>query len=305
MDGRGGCCIARYAAGSAYETSKIDRIMLRFRPIAPKPVVKAADSVNSTAENVDTTSSYIKTGRGKRRYARNNSNVDNNKRCRKRKPSSPNSEENDKSLSGGGSVSGGDNTVVTLPLLPETPSERTKDYYSPSSVDKKASLPTWLSFGKEEEVDNSHVLSHVTTTEKMVLMLPQTAARVVQGTWVRLECITDTWVDLNGLGRTDEEKLVNLERDTCPGFISDGLNRVQWTNKAYRDMMGDGGGGVWLVMKEGVRLPLTSRAFTCSVRLVTCGKEKSSMTLPCDVWRMECGGFAWRLDIKAALSLGR
>ncbi|KAK7858074.1 hypothetical protein CFP56_014543 [Quercus suber] len=37
----------------------------------------------------------------------------------------------------------------------------------------------------------------------------------------------------------------------------------------------------------------------------TCGKERSSITLPCDVWRMDGGGFAWRLDVKAALSLGR
>ncbi|KAL0415716.1 UNVERIFIED_CONTAM: hypothetical protein Slati_3403500 [Sesamum latifolium] len=38
MDRRagGGCCIARYAGG-AYDKSKVDRIMQRFRPIAPKP----------------------------------------------------------------------------------------------------------------------------------------------------------------------------------------------------------------------------------------------------------------------------
>ncbi|CBI15623.3 unnamed protein product, partial [Vitis vinifera] len=36
MDAKGGCCIARYAGG-AYDMSKVDRIMLRFRPIAPKP----------------------------------------------------------------------------------------------------------------------------------------------------------------------------------------------------------------------------------------------------------------------------
>jgi len=33
------------------------------------------------------------------------------------------------------------------------------------------------------------------------------------------------------------------------------------------------------------------------------GRERSSVMLPCDVWRMGCGGFVWRLDVKTTLSL--
>jgi hypothetical protein len=81
--------------------------------------------------------------------------------------------------------------------------------------------------------------------------------------------------------------------DTCPGFISDGYGRVTWINGAYREMMGEG--VVALVMKvNGVRVV----QFACGS-----GRERNSLTVPCDVWRMDCGGFAWRLDVKAALSL--
>ena len=37
MDRKGGCRIARYATGT-YDMSKVDRIILRYRPIAPKPI---------------------------------------------------------------------------------------------------------------------------------------------------------------------------------------------------------------------------------------------------------------------------
>lgn len=318
MDGRGGCCIARYASGTSYDMSKMDRIMLRFRPIAPKPVLNGKDSVTSTAESSDV---YVKTGRGKRRYSRNNSNTNtdsnsgsgtkkSNTGGRKRKsPSSSSAEDNDKTVISGGSFSRGDAVAVTLPLLPETPEEKSSASVmkgSPVSgcgggdrkVDRKNPLPMWLNFGKEEKV-----VDQMTSQARSVYM----PVRSVVGTWVRVECITEAWVDLCSLGRTDEEKLINLEKDTCPGFLSDGFNRIHWTNKAYRDMTAVEGGdvAVWLVIKEGTKLPVGSPAFTCRVRLVTSGKEKNSLTLPCDVWRLDCGGFAWRLDTKAALSLGR
>uniref|UniRef100_M0ZL25 DUF7950 domain-containing protein n=3 Tax=Solanum TaxID=4107 RepID=M0ZL25_SOLTU len=57
----------------------------------------------------------------------------------------------------------------------------------------------------------------------------------------------------------------------------------------------------WLVVKEKILLP-NSSAFACTVRILY---TKNSQTMPCDVWKMEFGGFAWRLDAKAALRLGR
>ncbi|KAF2305984.1 hypothetical protein GH714_009279 [Hevea brasiliensis] len=62
---------------------------------------------------------------------------------------------------------------------------------------------------------------------------------------------------------------------------------------------------VRLVMKEKILPYLYYPTFTCWVRLqYTWPKEKFSQMFPCDVWKMESGGFAWRLDVKAALSLG-
>lgn len=325
MDGRGGCCIARYSGGGVYgyDMSKVDRIMLRFRPIAPKPV--AGGDVAGAGARVGKSERHVRGGRGKRRYARDGTTA--NKRCNnnnKRRKASPDRDHRDDRKRSGTIVSDhrDDQTGVTLlPLLPETPEpkeERSDPVLSPPpkelSFDKRSS-----SFPAGRSPD---------PTAAMVAPAPLRLVRVV-GSSVTVECVTDTWSDGNALGRTDEERRMNLERDTCPGFTSDGFGRVTWTNGAYRELVGQGGGGeivnsgeriiinnnnnimVWLVMKE--RLPaavtLTYPAFTCRVRLqcYVDGKEvtKSSLTVPCDVWRLDAGGFAWRLDVNAALCLGR
>ncbi|KAF2316465.1 hypothetical protein GH714_041806 [Hevea brasiliensis] len=121
-------------------------------------------------------------------------------------------------------------------------------------------------------------------------------------------------VRVYGRGESEVSK-----KDTRPGFISDGSNRVRWVNGAYQSMVsvmkekeneGQGQSGeimVWLVTKEKLIPYMYSCAFTCWVRLQYAWKEKkySSQMVPCDVWRMDCGGFAWRLDVEAALGLGR
>ncbi|XP_042496920.1 uncharacterized protein LOC122075815 [Macadamia integrifolia] len=305
MDGRGGCCIAQYAGG-AYDTSQVDRIMLRFRPIAPKPVVGGGNSGSPIPEKND---SVYKTGRAKRRYVR-----DNNKRCnRKRRVYSEEKKD------GSSEDTSHTTTVVTLlPLLPEMPDRKetpVRNYSPPSDLDLKAvatssstsrpvqQAPIWLNFNSPAKgSDFGDVVDRMGVMQQPVRSV---------GSFVTVERVTEGYVDGDqGLGYTNEEKRKNLERDTCPGFISDGLNRVEWTNKAYKRMIGggeEGGGGVemvWLVTKE--RLPLSCPAFACRVRLqYTCRKERHSLTVPCDVWRMDGGGFAWRLDVKAALCLGR
>lgn len=282
MNGRGGCCIARYD-----DMSKVDRIMLKYRPIAPKPVVSpgGSGSGGSVPESVDL---YGRNERPKRRYVKNGNRKVGNGR-RKVSPAKSSS---------GGSSSGGE-MVVTLPLLAETPERKE----SPLRV-KKA--PIWLKFDRGEMSRGEG--GHVAFSGRSVM---KEAVRLVESC-VTVECVMDTWVDRNGLGRSDEEKVMSLEKDTCPGFVSDDYNSVRWTNKAYRQMVGEGrecgDTVVWLVMKDLVLLPLMSEAFTCRVRVVTCRKDRGpscAMTVPCDVWRMNNGGFAWRLDIKAALCLGR
>ncbi|XP_004297585.1 PREDICTED: uncharacterized protein LOC101315042 [Fragaria vesca subsp. vesca] len=271
MDRRGGCCIARYGGGGGvYDTSKMDRIMLRFRPIAPKPVGGSVCG-GSTPEISE------KCRRGKRRNVKD-------KRCnnKKRKASSSSPPEEKKK-------SGVTAAVTTLSLLPESP--------EPRDSPEERSSTTWLSFE-----------SFPGNKEYQTVNIPAVRPVRVVGSSVTVDCVTDTWVD-GGLGFTDEERRMSLETDTCPGFLSDGYGRVVWTNGAYKSMVGQENETdevtVCLVVKETASVTavaLAYPAFTCRVRVqYTCG----SLTVPCDVWRMEGGGFAWRLDVKAALCLGR
>ncbi|KAK1422372.1 hypothetical protein QVD17_25452 [Tagetes erecta] len=283
MNGSGGYCISRYGGGGGggggygqmHGLSKVDNIMLKFRPIAPKPVPASSVSGDSKTGNNDV---YVNCGRSKRKYVRvNKTKIQKNNNCKRRKK-----------------------PVVTLSLLPETPIpdpvaklpdlDPLKLSLSPVCI-TNASPPMWFGFEKPEPLT-----THVFVTHVMV------------------ECVTDTCVDVQMLGCTDEERLMNMEKDTCPGFISDGQDRVVWMNKAYRQMAGGDDTVVVLVRKDKTASLVTYPAFTCKVRVTygTNSDRKQTMTpcsptltLPCDVWRMERGACAWRLDVKAALCLGR
>ncbi|CAJ1943676.1 unnamed protein product [Sphenostylis stenocarpa] len=281
MDGRGGCCIARYVPGASH-VSTMDKIMLRFRPIAPKPIAGATASDASSSESSD---ALLKTRTTKRKYVTDNNYTTKRRTRRRKNTSSPELKQKNKQ------------PAVTLPLLPETPDRKdspARDLTPPVAKEirnnnySNKNMPVWVSF----------------ENRSLTKVEPYGA---VMGGWcscVTVECVTDTWMEDEWLGSTDEERRVRLSRDTCPGFISDGCGRVTWTNEAYGKMMkGEGHGPVLLVIKEGAVVSYPS--FTCKVRVVqyACGRERSSLTLSCDVWRMDCGGFAWRLDVKTALSL--
>lgn len=189
--------------------------------------------------------------------------------------------------------------MVTLPLLPETPDPKESPARDPTvSAVRNSNSPMWLSF---ENCAPGKVDPPVP-----LICTDRSAARAA-GSCVTVEWVAETWGEGEGLGKTDEERRERLRRDTCPGFISDGYGRVTWTNGPFRRMVGEE--GVRLVMKEeggvmkrAVLLAYTS--FTCRVRVeYTCGNKRSTLTVPCDVWRMDCGGFVWRLDVNAALSL--
>lgn len=320
MDGRGGCCIARYGGGGAavYDVSKIDQIMLRFRPIAPKPAASGGSKAVTESDNKS-----LRTGRGRRRRRRNSNpkensksksssssgSGDNSKRCRKRK--SGVQEGNTEKLSDKSGVQ--DNAVVTLPLLPETPDL--------TATMKGQKAPVMLSFDGSKGEDLGYRYPAVRGSEGDGRVGMWKRQKGVVGSWVIVERVTSTWAEEEGvmMGRmSDEEKRRVLEEDTCPGFVTDCWNRVWWTNKAYKKMAREKGGRreagaetasfeaevvVWLVMKE--KLPEKSEGFTCRVTVQSTWSQLSStVTVPCDVWRLSDGGFAWRLDVKAALSLG-
>ncbi|GER44019.1 hypothetical protein STAS_20895 [Striga asiatica] len=281
-------CVARYA-GAAYDVSKMDRIMLKFRPIAPKPTSPdGSGSVSGCASGgyaePRSGRARAKSGRGKRRREVGNRR---NNFSRRRNPSP---EKGDS----GGSVTGGDKDVRTLRLLPEEPGvKENRKVAAPNR-----SYPLWLSFG--DEAGAGWIEADRTEVEWSAWR----RAAVVQS-WVKVEQVAEAWAAV-GMGCTDEEKVLGLHRDTCPGFISDETNRVSWTNEAFRRMVGGEEGeevAAWVVVERGVTLPTGCVGFTCRARVVTCRDEKGVKTVPCDAWRLDCGGFAWRLDTTAALSL--
>lgn len=248
-------------------------IMLRFRPIAPKP---AMDGSVSRYSDRDNKKGLVCMKRAKRKYVRVKKNVKNIAR----------SEKNNKAKEGEDWFG---ETVVTLELFPQI---------GKSSSENE--MPREIDYSVVQQMNFNENIFHASDLTAVV-----PGFRVVES-WVTMECVTDIFVEEGRLGRTDTEKVNSLKVDTCPGFVSDGVGGVRWVNRAYRRMVGASGEAevvVWLaVMKE--RLPVGRGGFSCRVRVVY-GKEKQTQTVPCDVWSMKFGGFAWRLDVEAALSLGR
>lgn len=293
--------VVSYTGGSQDKTG-INSIMLRFRPIAPKPV---AGESGSGGLKFDNKNLLLSKPRAKRRYVRVRKN-----NIRRNKRSSPDHEEDSKNPE----------KVVTLQLLPEkTDADGSINNQNGIVLEKTLDPPLFNLNFNNRWVDRMGVIEE---PDRMVMMSQKRRATVVES-WVTVECVTDSCMEGRDLGSTDVERMRNLDADTCPGFISDGLNRVQWVNRAYKKMLtvGEGNGDgmpspppeimVLLVTKQ--ELPRLSTAFSCKVRLQnTWQKDKCSKMFPCDVWKMDGGGtgsgdglFAWRLDVEAALSLGR
>ena len=277
----------------------MNRIMLRFRPIAPKPTTGGSSSDGSAMDNKN---AFISKGRTKRKYVRVRKNNNNSGSKRKGRIAE---EEMKEALDLDMDM---EKAVVTLQLMPEK-SERNESPESASwcnidptvprkDCEENGDAPIWLNL--DEGVSKSNDKD-----------------RTVVESWVTVESVTDTCMGVGVLGSTDVERMRNLEEDTCPGFVSDGFDRVVWVNGAFKRMVSQQNDGqspesnnnnkkmmVWLVAKD--KLPYLHAAFTCQVKLqYTCKKDKYSQIVPCDVWRMDGGGFAWRLDVEAALSLGR
>ncbi|KAI9193957.1 hypothetical protein LWI28_001746 [Acer negundo] len=300
-------CMLRCTGGTQDSNVLINQTMLRFRPIAPKPV-----TTNGTVSGnlpVDNKNLLLTGKRSKRKYVRVRKN---NGYKRKNRISSHDhhhhlhQESEDKDKDHDDLIN---EKAVTLQLLPERTDQTAREE---STGLKNLDLL---------KVATSAVLEPGPTSFNFIGSGFGGPDRTeVVESWVTVESVTDTCMDTRGiiLGRsTDVEIMNSLDKDTCPGFISDGSNRVQWVNLAYKKMVVGVGESetewpspeimVRLVMKEtlpaaGVLFP----SFTARVWLqYTWQKEKCSKMVPCDVWKMDFGGFAWRLDIEAALGLGR
>ena len=315
MDGRDGW----HVAGSNNKTI-INPVMLRFRPIAPKPATGGSFSGGISPEN---TSAVLRTSkRVKRKYVRvrkeNNNNHNNNERRRRR-----NSDNNTRS-SEEERESGLNSTTLTLQLMPEKSDGY--DFIGSNSTRSWCIIDPYRTVEAVHDHENDHQTNgEVSNRTAVVIGSVMAEAAVVVESWVTVESVADTCMDVRGLGCTDVERIKNLERDTCPGFLSDGyFSKVEWVNEAYKKMLVEVEAEeerlrrwpevvVRLIGNNNnnntnnkVGLGLMGPAFTCRVRVqyTRMNKEKSSKIMPCDVWRMDSGRFAWRLDVKAALSLG-
>ncbi|CAN6449155.1 unnamed protein product [Victoria cruziana] len=219
----GGCCIDRYGP-------KVDRIMSRFRPIAPKPAV----------------SGFLRAlpGGGVPSYGGDAARASRvRRRCRRR----------------------GEAVALAPPDLTLGPYVR----------QPPAPPVVWpvLSVGSSVTVER--------VTEACA-----GAARVRTG--------------------TEREAMGVMESDPMPGFVSGQGGSVVWTNEAYRRMVGGGCAGVvvllWKGGKEVVAEEEEGKVLACRVKVEW---SSGKVTLPADVWRVAGGSLAWRLDVSAALSLGR
>ncbi|KAK4754684.1 hypothetical protein SAY87_002788 [Trapa incisa] len=284
----------------------IDRVMMmRCWPIAPKPAEGYPPADVDRFRNKSFLFSGIRT---KRKYVRVRSRNKNRKSNGQLERSEPPTEK----------------AAVTLQLFPDK-----ANYLTESSQSSRAPLQQSASSSSAAAVQSSiHISpsSNPSLTPKPQPWLPNcmslhltdpttTTARRIES-WITVEIISTCACPYAlQLGRSDEEKAGRLGSSACPGLVFDLSNQVLWINIGYLEMVRRGFGAtddraesaemavaVGLSVRVEVGgLPRWCEAFTCRVRV---REERRSRVVPCDVWRMDSGGFAWRLDVKAALSLG-
>ncbi|KAJ4822534.1 hypothetical protein Tsubulata_043417 [Turnera subulata] len=327
MDGAEGWRVIRCAGGGAEDKTIINRIMLRFRPIAPKLPSGDQNSGNPSKDKMGLLGSKLRT---KRKYVRVAAR--NNVRCKRNKKASPDQEKEAGACKNG----------VTLQLLPER-----NDGFEVSGENEplRCNLEPATGPAKKGHAnqENHHQEAHMLFKAKQPVIdgiggLDQAVVPQKRGpveSWVTVECVTEvlgigTCKDAQRLGYcTDVERVRLLGEDTCPGFVSDGSSKVVWVNGAFKRMVNGTEAGhenntttttanleeeeqsldimVSLVVKDELLAYFSMySAFTCWVRLKYTWQQVRCLNMvPCDVWRMDFGGFAWRLDVEAALSLGR
>lgn len=310
MDGGDGWHVDSFHGAAAHDRTIINRMMLRFRPIAPKPATGGSLPDGASPENIN---GLLTTKRVKRKYVRVRRHSNNSKRR------DANNNRSSMCLDQDDRV-GLESDTAALQLMPEkTDGSGTLPSGSTSSISIDRAVlynpvhnnrnPPPTRIDSDFENVSVEIEDIGTRTDRTAAVPPRVEA---VESWVTVEFVTDTCMDVGVLGCTDVERIKNLEKDTCPGFVSDALNIVKWVNEAYKQMVMRQHGEVrcpettvtvWLVTTKA-KLP-SATAFSCMVRLQYRRREdKVTKMVPCDVWRMDFGGFAWRLDVKAALGLG-
>ncbi|CAI0456787.1 unnamed protein product [Linum tenue] len=303
MDGGGGdgYRLMNFASGRVQEEEPtiISRMMLRFRPIAPKPAA-GAGSGSSAARLVPKV-------RTKRKYVR--------VRAAAPRKKNNNNDKNSNSRVGGDGGAAADLGFVQLPATLQLLPEAAKLDRHRSDVRISDPVPTLPVEDNSNSAKNNRGSSE--DSYGAAVLDPETAE---VETWVTAEGVTGGCMDVaEGQGLLGI-RMMDLQDDTCPAFVSDGKDKVRWVNQAYREMVGaaageKGGGGnkvvVRLVVAEKLRPYFQGcPAFSCwvGVRFRDNSNNNgkwSNVRFPCDVWKMEEEGwYGWRLDTKVALKLG-
>ncbi|KAI5000860.1 hypothetical protein ZWY2020_010819 [Hordeum vulgare] len=300
MERKGGCCLApRYAAGAqAGQAWHLGKVVLKFRPIAPKPAAMAPAPVTP-----------VPAGKEKRKRKAVAGPGGTGRRGRKPKKSAAVAVAaaaaasttqkldyvQDKPLSSPSSSSSGTTSVSSPPPPP-----------LPATLALMPVLPAQEGFGGAAPVANL-APAHVAR-----LVLPPQALRQPVP-WVTVEDVTGIW-------RHGEEPYAAVcGGEEAPTFVSDQCGRVTWTNVAFnRTVSGreDDDAAmapsaaasevrVVLAAKDGTPVPAwgSCAGFTCRVRVPYACPRRGSLVAPCDVWRLDAGGYLWRLDLQATLSL--
>lgn len=153
-----------------------------------------------------------------------------------------------------------------------------------------------------------------------VVIMPQ-ANRPVASI-IDIEYIKESNRQISPLCKTVDEIRKEMERETLPALISDSTNRVNWTNSAYKKMVGQpecswlkstrGGlsndkfDGSWIngevVLNK--KIPLEVNALKCSARIEWSNSEgkKSLLKAPCEVYKFVTSNpmsyvYAWKFHI--------
>lgn len=302
--------MARYHGGGAAAADvawKMGRIMLKYRPIAPKPVcggaVAAGPVEAKSSGRRGKRKGCMKEGRRGRRSAKKMAAA-----AAAVEEAGAFREEQEKN-----------NSVVTLPLMPVTP-ERKESTATPTPSPTASGGPVaWQQVGTTTSASGSSCsssnnnCSNISSPSSPSVVVAPRPVRAV-GSWVTVEGVTDAWGE-GGVHVSPVAYAALLEGDTSPVLISDACGQVTWTNAAYKQMVvGPSEEDDEQEEEEVMRVALVTKGmvpagamcFTCMVRVrYACKRRggKVSMAAPCDVWRLADGRLVWRLDVAAALSL--
>ncbi|CAN1153785.1 hypothetical protein LINPERPRIM_LOCUS14936 [Linum perenne] len=250
------------------DTAIINRMMLRFRPIAPKPPSGLDSSAGSRGSRL-----LPKGGRTKRKYVRVRATA-----SRKSKNNNDNNScvgDDNRTRSGDGAsdlVSG--KLPATLQLLPET-----VEQISPRSDDELEEVETWVTAEGVTDacMDMAEQLGLLGIRKKD--LEGDTCPAFVSDSEGKVQWVNEAYREMvtseKGKGCSGAGKVrVKL-------VVEEKLKPYMERYKAF---------SCWV----GVRFGENSNRNS---------SNSNGLRVPCDVWKVE-EGFAWRLDIKVALKLG-